>query len=890
MMVKPGSGWGWRAMAMVAAVAAAVSTVRAAEEPRQVQSFDKDWRFLKGDATGAEAPAFADSSWERVDVPQDWAILGPFTADAPTGGAGGFAPSGVSWYRKSFSLPAGAEGKHVFIDFDGVMANSDVWVNGFHLGKRPYGYSSFQYELTGHLNPAGQANVIAVRTDTSAQRASRYYEGAGIYRHVRLEIEDAVHIDHWGAVVTTPKVTADAATVHVTTKVVNQSDAPREVALDVTLVGPDGKPAGTARSAPQTVAAGQSVMLAGDVTLSKPEIWDIDHPAMYQAVATIDAGGGAGKAIDDESVPFGVRSFDFSSETGFSLNGKNFKLIGVCLHADAEGLGIAVPEDEWIYRLQTLKTLGVNAVRTAHNPPSPEFLDACDKVGMLVMDETFDCWTVGKNTYDYHIFFKEWNLIDARDMVMRDRNHPSIVLYSSGNEIHDTPNAELAKSILKPLVETIHEADPTRPVTQALFRPNSDGEGGAYKNGLSDMLDVVGTNYRDDELLAAHAAKPTIKIVGTENKKDAASWAKVRDNPAYSGHFIWSGVDYLGETFAFPNIGAGSGIVYDTDQIKPEGYQDASWWLDQPVVYMARTVTGGFGRGGRGGAGGAGGGRGGRQGGPGAPNDDGLDGQPPPPGANAGGDGPTLAMRLADGTMYIAAPGGGAPGGGAPAGGNGAGPRGGRGGRGGAAGGAFAGRGGPTTFMDWDSTNSAPHQETVQVYSNCDEVELLLNGQSLGSKPRGTPDSVRAWTVDYAPGTLKAIGKNKGQAVATYDLTTPGKPAKLVVTASTQKLFNDFDSVAHVTVTVTDDKGVTIPNAANQIKFTLSGPGKVEALENAHLVAQDFRGDTHDAYNGQCVGFIAATGDSGKITLTVSSPGLADGTISFQSAPGRPLH
>ncbi|HVS73064.1 MAG TPA: glycoside hydrolase family 2 TIM barrel-domain containing protein [Phycisphaerae bacterium] len=878
MQVNPRRGWAWRSMVMLAAVTAAVSTVRAADGPRQVQSFDKDWRFLKSDATGAEAPAFADSSWEHVDVPHDWAILGPFTADAPTRGSGAFAPSGVSWYRKNFSLPAGADGKQVFIDFDGVMANSDVWVNGFHLGKRPYGYIAFQYELTGHLNPAGQPNVIAVRTDTSEQPASRYYEGAGIYRHVRLEIEDPVHIDHWGTVVTTPNVTPDSATVHLTAKVVNQSQAPRDVALEVTLLGPDGKPAGTAKGKSQTVAAGQSVTLDQDITLNKPDIWDIDHPAMYKAVATINADG---KAIDDDTVPFGIRSFVFSPETGFSLNGKNFKLKGVCLHADAEGFGIAVPEDEWIYRLDTLKSIGVNAVRTAHNPPSPQFLDACDKVGMLVMDETFDCWTVGKNTYDYHIFFKQWNLIDARDMVMRDRNHPSIILYSSGNEIHDTPNAELAKSILKPLVAAIHEADPTRPVTQALFRPNSDGEGGAYKNGLSDMLDVVGTNYRDDELLAAHAAKPSIKIVGTENKKDLGSWEKVRDNPAYSGHFIWSGVDYLGETFAFPNIGAGSGIVYDSDQIKPEGYQDATWWVDQPVVYMARTVTGGFGRGGRGG---------GRQGGPGNPNEGGIDGQPPPPGANAGGAGPTLAMRLADGTTFIAAPGGPPAGGRGARGGRGRGGRGGRGGGpgGGAGAGGFAGRGGPTTFMDWDPTNTAAHQETVQVYSNCDEVELLLNGQSLGAKPRGAQDSVRTWTVDYAPGTLKAVGKNKGQPVATYELTTPGKPAKLVVTASTNKLFNDFDSVAHVTVTVTDDKGITIPNASNQIKFAVTGPGKIEALENAHLINQDFRGDTHEAYNGQCVGFVGATADSGKITLTVSSPGLADGTVSFDAAPGQP--
>ena len=448
----------------------------------------------------------------------------------------------------------GAADKRFFVDFDGIMQNSDVWINGFHLGKRPYGYISFQYELTGHLNAAGP-NILAVRADTSQQPSCRWYSGGGIYRHVKLETTDPVHIDNWGTFVTTPKVAAAAATVHVRSTIINQSPAARDVALAVDILGPDGKSVATGQTQAQSVPAGKSLDFDQDVTVNAPKIWNLDDTQMYTAVASVKAGGAGGAVIDDQSVPFGIRSFEFKPDTGFWLNGKNFKLKGSCLHADGGGLGDAVPEDEWIHRLTMLKQYGCNAVRTAHNPPSPEFLDACDKVGLLVMDEMFDCWNTAKNPYDYHLFFNEWNLIDTRDTVQRDRNHPSIILYSAGNEIRDTPNAARAIAILGALVKTFHENDPTRAVTQALFRPNQDGNGGAYANGLAALLDVVGTNYRDAELLAAH---PEFKIVGTEQGRTLAVWALARDNPAYSGNFIWTGVDYLGETGAYPSIGNSS--------------------------------------------------------------------------------------------------------------------------------------------------------------------------------------------------------------------------------------------------------------------------------------------------------------------------------------------
>jgi beta-galactosidase len=818
---------------------------------REVLSFDNDWRFHKGDVQGAQNAAFDDAAWRPLNVPHDWAIEGPFAAANPTRGAGGFAPAGVVWYRKSFTLPAGSTGKRVFIDFDGVMQNSDVSINGVLLGHRPYGYVSFQYDMTGHVNMDGKPNVLVVRADTSQQPASRYYAGGGIYRHVRLELKDPVHIDNWGTFVTTPKVAAEAATVHVKATVVNQADVPRDVSLQVDILAPDGLAAASVRTAPQAVPAGKSVDFDQDVPIARPKLWDLDTPEMYQAKAALKAGEAI---IDDQTVPFGIRQFEFRAETGFWLNGRNLKLAGVCLHKDAGPLGMAVPGDEWIHRLSVLKQLGANAVRTAHDPPAPEFLDACDQVGMLVMDEMFDCWQTGKNTYDYHLFFDQWNLIDTRDTVRRDRNHPSIILYSAGNEIHDTPRPDRAIPILKALVQVFHENDPTRPVTQGLFRPNLDANGGAYFNGLADLLDVVGTNYRDAELLAAQKQKPTMKIIGTEQGRTLDIWAQVRDNPSHAGHFIWTGVDYLGETVAFPNIGAYSGVVDAVDRPKNEGYQSASWWSTKPVLYMVRAAASG----GRGRASGGG-------------------------GAGRGAGGGALPLNTDPGIPPVGAT---VPGGT----GRGAGGQGGQGAAG--AGGADAGllRGVIAPRNDWTPANLTPHTETVNVYSNCEEVELFLNGTSLGAKPRGQADSVRTWQVEFAPGTLKGIARNKGQEVATQELVTAGPAAKLTFMPSTRKLFADFDSVAHVTIAVTDAKDVPIPLASNTITVTVSGPGLLAALGTGQLVAQDFRAPTKPALNGQLVAYVRATGSTGPITLKASAEGLAPATMTFETGAARPGH
>jgi beta-galactosidase len=501
------------------------------------------------------------------------------------------------------------------------------------------------------------------------------------------------------------------------------------------------------------------------------------------------------RTVDVDSTNFGIRKIEFRPDTGFWLNGKNVKILGVCIHEDGGAVGEAVPRSVYEERFAAMKALGANAIRLAHNPPNPVELDVCDHLGLLVMDEMFDCWTVGKPNAEqgYNLFFNDWSLKDLHDAVMRDRNHPSIILWSAGNEIHDTPQEEKAKGILKGLVAEFHELDPSRPVTQALFRPNTSHD---YTNGLADMLDVIGTNYRHAELEAALEAVPTRTGVITEEGQDAASWIYDRDHPRISGCFIWAGIDYLGEARAWPNFGSGAGLVDRTLLPKANGFQRDSWWNTKPVVHLVR-------------------------------NSD----------------------------------------------------RGGGGGRGGA---AIA-----TGLADWTPQNPAYTQANVTVYSNCDEVELFLNGTSLGAKPRPEDNAApRVWNVEYAPGTLRAVGRNNGQEVASDELRTAGPAAKVVLTSDQTQAMPDFDDVVFVRATITDAQGVRVPTAQNQITFTVSGPGEIVATDNGsntdHTV---FSSPARDARDGNCLALVRATGSSGKIVVTASVDGLPAGTLTLAAVP-----
>ncbi len=412
---------------------------RDASAPRQVVPFDASWRFVQGDPKSAADPALDVSDWRTVDVPHDWAIAGPFSKVAPARGEGGYLPTGVAWYRQSFTVPESQRGRQLFVEFDGVLANSEVYLNGQLLGRRPNGYVGMQYDLTQHLKfGADQPNTLAARTDTSKQVASRWYTGSGIYRHVRLVLAEPLHIAQHGVFVTTPEITADRALIETRVTINNTHDTSRDYFLSIAYRDPAGQTVATAETNGKVAA--QS---AGDCTvtadIASPQLWDFATPQLYTAEVTVKA---EERVVDRTTVSFGIRKAEFRPETGFWLNGHNHKLRGVCLHHDGGAVGAAVPPSLWEERLMKLKELGVNAIRTAHNPPAPEFLDLCDRLGLVVMDEFFDCWTVAKRRQDYHQHFREWWRRDLEESLRRDRNHPSVILYSVGNEIHDTHDAE----------------------------------------------------------------------------------------------------------------------------------------------------------------------------------------------------------------------------------------------------------------------------------------------------------------------------------------------------------------------------------------------------------------------------------------------------------------
>ncbi|HVW20071.1 MAG TPA: glycoside hydrolase family 2 TIM barrel-domain containing protein [Opitutaceae bacterium] len=781
------------------------------------RSLDQDWRFTRGDFAGAERAGFDDSAWRRLDVPHDWGIEGPFDPMNPAGGAGAFLPTGVGWYRKHFALPADAAGRKVYVAFEGVMMNSDVWVNGVHLGRRPYGYVSFRYEVPARALKAGGDNLLAVRVNDADQPASRWYAGAGIYRHVRLEILDPVHIFADGVFVTTPEIAADRATVHVETTVVNESDSDREVQVDSAVTkyhGPEEHLPpedleGEARSEPRRIPAHGAAVFDQDIAVAHPRLWNLDDPNLYTARASVES---AGRPLDAQRADFGIRDAHFEAATGFWLNGRNFKVKGVCVHADGSAFGAAVPLDVWRRRLQILKDLGANAIRCAHNPPAPEFLELCDQMGFLVMDEMFDCWTVGKNIADYHLYFDQWSDADVRDTVRRDRNHPSIILYSVGNEIHDTPNADLSKRILARLIPIFHENDPTRPVTQALLRPNASHD---YDDGLADMLDVIGTNYRDDELLAAHRANPARKIIGTENHHDRQAWLAVRDHAPYAGQFLWSGIDYLGESPRWPLVSSRSGLIDRVGTPHPLAYERQAWWSARPVVHIVRRT-----------------------------------GASAPRVTDPGYQAPPANYRLRREVL----------------------------------------------FRDWTPQDLGPHQESVEVYSNCQQVELFLNGRSLGSQPLPADASPRVWKVDFAAGTIRAVASNGGREAATDELRTAGAPAKLVLRADGHRVenLNDHtrsvalddtpDAVAAVEVDVVDAQGTLVPSGAQNLHFTLKGPGRLRLDSGDNSSHEDFFGSERRAYQGRCFAFVqwarGASVDS-PLVLEVSAPGLAGASLSI---------
>lgn len=576
------------------------ATGRAASsnESRIVTDFDPDWLFHYGDAAGASTVSYADGAWRSLSVPHDWSIEGPnppanpFSSSAASTGRGGYLPSGIGWYRKHFSLANVPATRRVFIEFDGVMANASVYVNGTLIGTHPDGFTSFRYDITSAVKFGGADNVIAVKTDTSLQPASRYYTGAGIYRDVRLIATDSVHVDQWATYVTTPSVSTSTATVHAQTTIVNSGSVSASVSVLGVLSDPSGNALPAVTTAAKTIAAGASASFSYDIPVSNPRLWDTASPNMYSLATNVVVGGGT---VDNDVTPVGIRNLTFSASSGMILNGHSIKLKGVAIHQDYHALGMAAPQEAMQRRLAQLKALGVNAIRTAHEPPSPAFLELTDKMGFLVLDEFFDTWTQHKYTDvgDYATYFNKtastptgtpavpgasgsvpWYQVDATSIVMRDRDHPSVVMWSAGNEIRDSLSTR--EPLLTKMVSISHTLDPSRPVTQALFRPSDSGD---VSGATRTTLDVFGGNYRPNDVLQAMGMSPKRPGLLTEMGTSTSNWTTVTSNPGLIGEFLWTGVDYLGEADGlWPTVGSTSGLMDAVGTVRSIGYSWQATW------------------------------------------------------------------------------------------------------------------------------------------------------------------------------------------------------------------------------------------------------------------------------------------------------------------------
>ncbi len=790
-------------------------------------NFDAGWRFLKGDAPGAEQPAFDDSGWRELSLPHDWAIEGPF--DAKYGSStGGLPVAGTGWYRKTFTLPESARGREITIMFDGAMANAHVWLNGQELGQRPYGYSSFFFDLNGKLHFGDGPNVIAVRL-TPEDRASRFYPGAGIYRNVWLDVTDPVHVSEWGTYVTTPQVSDAQASVQVKTEVQNRSAQPASVTLRTSVMDASGKQVAQ-QSGGSSVPANGEQSISTTLTVARPQRWDLDRPYLYNLVTEVLAGS---RVLDRYVTPFGIRTIAFTKERGFELNGKPVKLQGVCLHSDLGPLGMAVNRRAIEREFEILKAAGVNAIRTSHNPPSPEFLDAADRLGLVVLDETFDMWRIPKVPNGYAKYFDEWSERDARGMAHRDRNHPSIVMWSVGNEVGEQGRPD-GWQVAKRLVDFFHQEDPTRPTTAAF-----DNWQNAIKNKLAETVDIPGFNYKPEhyeEILKDH---PNWVIYGSESASTVSSrgvyhlplenygrhpskqvtsfdvvapfWANPPDVDFYYedqipnqvlGEFVWSGFDYLGEPTPYSGgLRAGAsdwparssyfGMV-DLDGFpKDRYYLYQSRWTTKPMVHVLPS-------------------------------------------------------------------------------------------------------------WNWDAGMKIP----VMAYSNADEVELFLNGKSLGRKKRFgetftipvglnvTPtlkfDSKYrfVWEVDYQPGTLRAVAYNNGKQVGSDEQRTAGAPARLKLTPDRARIQADGEDLSYLTVRVEDKDGNLCPAADNMLHFTIGGPGTIAAVDNGNAASEEaFQADRHTAFNGMALVIVRSkAGDAGRIHVTASAEGLAQAAADVAAA------
>ncbi|PWF55419.1 beta-galactosidase GalB [Massilia glaciei] len=831
----------FRPLLLIVAASLFFSSHALAQAARERVSFNADWRFAKGEPPGGGAGSGVDDArWRKLDLPHDFGIEGPFKQEYE-GETGKLPWWGVAWYRKHFVAPAGDAGRRVYLDIDGAMSHATVWLNGQQVGGWPYGYTSFRVDLTAQLKP-GAANVLAIRVDNPPD-SSRWYPGGGIYRNVWLVKTAPLHVAHNGVFVTTPIVKPDAATVDIQVTLENNGlDGAGRVSSAIYALDATGRRSGpalaqSAASALTKVGAGRQILLAQSLRVGQPKLWSPTTPQRYVAVTTVSDKAGV---VDEVETPFGIRTIAFDAERGLFMNGERVAIRGVSMHHDLGALGAALNVRALERQLEILREMGVNAIRTTHNPAAPELLDLADRMGFLIVEEAFDAWRKGKKKNDYGRLFDEWHERDLRAMVRRDRNHPSVILWSIGNEIREQGEPEGWKVAAR-LSDIVRSEDRTRPTTAGF---NHVGSG---YNGFQTAVDVVGYNYKPWEYPKFHQHSPHIPVLGSETASTVSSrgeyffpvsddkskglanfqvssydlsaprWASapelefkgLDDNPFVAGEFVWTGFDYLGEPTPYNDDA--TNVFNFTDPAEQKRAEKELADL-RKIAVPSRSSYFGI-----------------------------VD----------------LAGFKKD-RFYL-----------------------------------YQARWRPELPMahllpHWSWPERVGQVTPVHLYTSGDEAELFLNGQSQGRKKRGPHDYRLRWDdVVYQPGALRAVVYKGGKPWAEDAVHTAGKAGKLALSADRKLLTADGKDLSFVTVTVTDRQGRPAPRAANLVRFSVSGPAELVATDNGDATSHvSFQSPERAAFNGLVLAIVRTkAGAAGPIVVTAASAGMASVKLTLNSKP-----
>lgn len=807
----------------------------------RVERFDEGWLFqrygLQADGTrrdeprNLQAPEADDSGWQRVDLPHDFAIQGPFRIELP-GETGKLPYQGIGWYRKHFFLPSGTD-ERTYIDFDGAMCNAQVWLNGRYVGTWPFGYNSFRLDLTPHLR-RGEENVLAVRLDTEHWE-SRWYSGAGLYRHVWLVTCDAVHVAHWGTYVTTPEVSDREALVNIDIDVENYRQQAADTRVVTRIFELDsldvpGRQVAE-QSTPLAVHACGRAQTTQQIRIPHPRRWDITAPHRYLAQTQVLVDG---RVTDTYNTPFGVRTIRFSADDGFLLNGRKVFIQGVCNHHDLGSLGAAFNLSALRRQFDLLRQMGCNSIRTAHNPPAPELLDLADKMGFLVWDETFDAWRRGKRRYDYSHLFDAWHERDILALVRRDRNHPSVIIWSIGNEVLEQREIEITKQ----LADIVRKADPTRPVSNGFNNPDA-----SRATGAATALDLMGINYSFGqqakwEADPRYAAMPTI---GSETSSCISSrgeyffgthqadwqmssydlmavpWGCTPDEqfrtnarfPRLLGEYVWTGFDYIGEPTPY-NSDETNLLNFRSDPAKKKELEAAldSLRAKNPPSrssYFGIIDLAGF------------------------PKDRFYQYQ---------------SQWRPDHPMAHILP-------------------------------------------HWNWPERVGQVTPVHVYTSGDEAELFLNGKSQGRRTmRPGQDFRLVWdSVVYQPGTLRVVAYKNGREWARDEVHTTGKARAVVLTADRTCVDANGDELAFITATIADKNGRLVPRSHPRIRFSIEGQGEIVSTDNGNPIDfTPFQSHERQAFNGLALVIVRARkGHSGTITVRAEAEGLKGGRVTLKA-------